>query len=81
MGIEAAEVMHSEISDLEELDAVVDDLTIEFNEVKEKHRESMTEIRHQAGIIMNLLNAKDIDRKALRDAARSISEAAWRERT
>lgn len=62
-----------------EIDAVIDEYEKDMEKQKGRYRQVMEEIRAEAEMLSGLIREKDLDRKAISNAAGRIGSLTWRE--
>ena len=79
MGYEAREAVRDLLLEKDYENSYIDDMESELEGTKAHHREVMEQLRTQSETIAGLIREKEIDRKALSNAAGIIGSVTWRE--
>lgn len=79
LGMEARRWLEDYLSEGNEDAAYIDDLEIILDSAKAHHKEVMGELRKLSEEIAGIICQKDIDRRALSNAAGQIGIITWRE--
>lgn len=79
MGCEACEAVKDLLMEKDYENGYIDALESDLEGTKAHHREVMEQLRTQSETIAGLIREKEIDRKALSNAAGIIGSVTWRE--
>ena len=79
MGCEACEVIKDLLLEKDYENSYIDELENSLDATKAHHREVMEQLRAQSETSAGLIQEKEIDRKALSNAAGIIGSVTWRE--
>lgn len=79
MGSEARRWLEDWLGENDDVSDYIEDLEKEAENLRARHKEVMSELRKHSETIAGLICQKDIDHKALSNAAGSIGCITWRE--
>ena len=79
MGCEVCEAVRNLLLEKDYENSYIDDLESDLEGTKAHHREVMEQLRTQSETIAGLIREKEIDRRALSNAAGIIGSVTWRE--